>query len=241
MKNAILQKILSFFHRPLVHKVGALLAILPFLAPLLSVAIGQTLLAPPTPAPTQVSSQTPLDPAHLALQQAALAQVGVTTVYDPAYVKIPYPNGDVPIDRGACTDVVIRSLRKLGLDLQARVHEDMEHNPSNYPWSWGTHATDRSIDHRRVPNLMAYYKHQGWQLPVTKEANDYHGGDIVVWRLPSGALHTGVVFARDDGSLLVVHNIGEGTQCENVLFAWTLIGHYRVPEALLHPMANPPN
>jgi uncharacterized protein YijF (DUF1287 family) len=181
-------------------------------------------IAPPL---TQTAQLTPH---QRALQEAARAEVGVTVTYDPSYVRIPYPNGDLPMDRGVCTDVVIRALRKVGIDLQKCVHEDMKANPSAYAKLWGQHPPDPSIDHRRVPNLMCYYRRQGWQEPITADAKDYRGGDIVVWRLPSGALHTGLVYARDDGSLLVVHNIGEGAQCEDCLFAWKLIGHYRVPE-----------
>ena len=171
-----------------------------------------------------------LPPNALALQEAARAEVGVTVLYDASYVKLPYPNGDVPMDRGVCTDVVIRALRKVGIDLQKRVHEDIVKNSSAYAQLWGHRAPDSNIDHRRIPNLMTYYKRECWDLPITKIVADYRGGDIVVWRLPSGALHTGMVYARDSGGPLVVHNMGGGAQCEDVLFAWKLIGHYRVPD-----------
>jgi len=65
---------------------------------------------------------------------------------------------------------------------------------------------------------------------VTKVETDYVAGDIVVWRLPSGLLHVGLVtdqLVPGTQRPMLVHNIGAGAQCEDVLFAFTLIGHYR--------------
>jgi len=182
--------------------------------------------------PAQVNSAAPDSVAarREALVQAAFAQVGVTTSYDPAYVKIAYPGGDVPLDRGVCTDVIIRALRQVKIDLQVLVHEDKKKSPGGYPADWGHLPPDTNIDHRRVPNLMIFFKRQGKQLPVTRSAADYVPGDFVVWRLPSGLLHIGLVtdrIAPGTNRPLLVHNIGEGAQCEDVLFAFTLIGHYR--------------
>lgn len=165
-----------------------------------------------------------------ALVQAGLNEVGVTLSYDPAYVKIDYPGGDVPMDRGVCTDVVIRALRHVDVDLQVLVHEDKKKAPSTYPHDWGNVPPDTNIDHRRVPNLMTFFKRQGKQVPATKIETDYLPGDIVVWRLPSGLLHVGLVtdrLAPGTQRPLMVHNIGEGAQCEDVLFTFTLVGHYR--------------
>jgi len=164
------------------------------------------------------------------LLQGALEQVGRTKVYDPAYVKIPYPQGDVPLDRGVCSDVVVRAFRKAGIDLQQRVHEDMRRNFSAYPKLWGLSSPDSNIDHRRVPNLMTYLKRQGKEMPVSTKAQDYRAGDIVVWRLPNGLLHIGLLSDRmsSQGSWpLVIHNIGAGAQLEDILFAYQQIGHYR--------------
>jgi uncharacterized protein YijF (DUF1287 family) len=164
-----------------------------------------------------------------ALAKAALAQVGVTLFYDPAYSKIGYPNGDVPMDRGVCTDVVIRALRKEDVDLQVLVHEDKKRFPEVYPHDWGS-APDASIDHRRVPNLMTFFHRQKRDVALTLNGADYLPGDIVVWRLPSGLLHIGLVADRivpGADRPMVVHNIGNGAQCEDALFAFTLIGHYR--------------
>jgi uncharacterized protein YijF (DUF1287 family) len=164
------------------------------------------------------------------LVTAAMAQVGVTTDYDPAYVKIGYPGGDVPLDRGVCTDVVIRALRQVGVDLQVLVHDDKKKAPDAYPREWATNPLDANIDHRRVPNLMVSFKRAGKQVPVSKAESNYLPGDIVVWRLPSGLLHVGLVsdsLAPGTSRHLMVHNIGEGAQCEDVLFAFTQVAHYR--------------
>jgi len=182
--------------------------------------------------PGQVNPAVPETPAvqRQQLVNAALAQVGVTTIYDPAYVKIDYPGGDVPEERGVCTDVIIRAMRKVNVDLQMLVHEDKKKAPQAYPREWSTNPLDANIDHRRVPNLMVFFQRRGKQVPLSNTATDYLPGDIVVWRLPSGLLHVGLVtdrLAPGTGRPLVVHNIGEGAQCEDVLFAFTLVGHYR--------------
>ncbi|GMV29786.1 MAG: hypothetical protein AMXMBFR59_19110 [Rhodanobacteraceae bacterium] len=163
------------------------------------------------------------------LLAAATTQVGVTVSYDPAYVRIAYPGGDVPLDRGVCTDVVIRAYRALGIDLQQRVHEDMREAWSAYPKLWGLRAPDRNIDHRRVPNLATFFGRHGATLRVSQtDASQYAPGDIVTWRLASGVPHIGLVSAtRQAGRPLIVHNFGAGTQIEDVLFAYTVTGHYR--------------
>jgi uncharacterized protein YijF (DUF1287 family) len=164
------------------------------------------------------------------LAEAALAEVGVTLTYDPTYVRLVYPGGDVPEDRGVCTDVVIRALRQMHVDLQKLVHEDKAHAPQAYAHDGANPLLDASIDHRRVPNLMVFFKRDGKQVPVSALPTDYLPGDVIAWRLPSGLLHVGVVSGRlapGTDRHLVVHNIGEGAQCEDVLFAFTIIGHYR--------------
>jgi hypothetical protein len=151
--------------------------------------------------------------------------------YDPAYVRIPYPGGDVPADTGVCTDEVIRSYRAVGVDLQKEVHEDMERNYAAYPRKW--HGLlghpDPNIDHRRVPNLMIFFQRHGETLPLTNQADDYHPGDLVTWDLGGGVPHIGIVVDRDRGSRrnLIVHNIGRGPQREDVLFNWKITGHFR--------------
>ena len=168
--------------------------------------------------------------ARQTLVDAALAQVGVTTLYDPTYVKLAYPGGDVPEDRGVCTDVVIRALRQVNVDLQKLVHEDKRKSPAAYAHDGANELLDANIDHRRVPNLMVFFQREGKQVPISAQPADYLPGDIVAWRLPSGLLHVGLVADRvapGTDRHLVVHNIGEGAQCEDVLFAFTIIGHYR--------------
>ena len=162
---------------------------------------------------------------------AAHAQVGVTVNYDPAYVDLKYPGGDLPMDRGVCTDVVIRAFRAAGVDLQQLVHEDMKAHFAAYPHQWGLSRTDTNIDHRRVPNLMTFFARRHQSLPVTASAADYQPGDVVTWMLPGNLPHIGLVVnetASDDPTRhLVVHNIGAGAQMEDVLFGFKQTGHYR--------------
>lgn len=158
----------------------------------------------------------------------AKAQVGKTLWYDSGYRRIAYPGGDVPIERGVCTDVVIRAFRAAGLDLQVLVHEDMKRNFRAYPRNWGLRAPDTNIDHRRVPNLATYFKRRGRAVPVTRRGADYKPGDLVTWRLSSGVPHIGVVSdVRRGDRYLMVHNIGSGAQIEDVLFAYEVTGHFR--------------
>jgi uncharacterized protein YijF (DUF1287 family) len=166
------------------------------------------------------------------LLAAAHAQHGVTTRYDGRYVRLDYPGGDVPMDRGVCTDVVIRAYRQVGVDLQQRVHEDMRAHFGRYPAIWGLRTPDRNIDHRRVPNLQRYFERHGTSLPVSSTAADYRAGDLVTWRLPGNLPHIGFVSDRRAGARpLIVHNVGAGVQIEDVLFAWPITGHYRyLPE-----------
>jgi uncharacterized protein YijF (DUF1287 family) len=175
-----------------------------------------------------------LPPFGQRLAQAAETQVGKTTVYDPAYVKLAYPGGDIPLERGVCADVVVRAFRAEGLDLQKLVHEDMARAFKSYPQAWGLQGPDTNIDHRRVLNLQCYFERRGWKLPLSQSTSDYLPGDVVAWRLPGSNLpHIGVVSARKDsasGRPLVVHNVGAGAQCEDVLFAYNLKGHYRKAE-----------
>lgn len=166
---------------------------------------------------------------NLALALSAESQIGKTLYYDPAYVSLSYPGGDVSSDRGVCTDVIIRALRSQNADLQQLVHQDMKLNFSAYPRIWGLKKPDTNIDHRRVPNLETYFKRHRMSQPITANIKDYLPGDIVSWRLDNGLPHIGIVAARStkEGRPLVVHNIGAGTQAEDVLFSWPINGHYR--------------
>jgi len=158
----------------------------------------------------------------------AYRQVGVTTHYDGRYRQLSFPGGDVPIEGGVCTDVIVRAYRFAGIDLQALVHDDMTRHFKDYPHLWGLSRPDPNIDHRRVPNLVTFFKRHGRSLPVTAWAADYRPSDIVTWRLSSGVPHIGLVSDREaDGRFLVVHNIGRGAKVEDVLFAYALTGHYR--------------
>ena len=164
------------------------------------------------------------------LVAAAVAQHGETVYYDPSYVRLSYPNGDVPKDRGVCSDVVIRALGGVGVDLQVAVHEDMRAHWSAYPKLWNLRRPDANIDHRRVANLITYLERSGDALRVSSEASAFRPGDLVAWRLDSGRLHIGVVTNQlaPNRNPLMAHNIGAGVQLEDVLFGWLIIGHYRV-------------
>lgn len=164
------------------------------------------------------------------LSDAALLLINQKVEYDPQYFSIPYPNGDVPAGKGVCTDVVIRAYRKLGIDLQKEVHEDMKANFGLYPKNWGLKTTDKNIDHRRVPNLMKFFSRFGTEKPITTNASDYAPGDIVAWNLTGSVTHIGIVVDKkspDGKRYMIVHNIGFGQVMDDVLFEYKIIGHYR--------------
>jgi len=183
------------------------------------------------------------DSPQISARQSAFAQKLVAAAiertqhivrYDPSYVRIPYPNGDVPADTGVCTDEIIRIYRAVGVDLQKRVHEDMEANFSTYTDQvrWGLAHTDTNIDHRRVPNLMVFFSRKGQKLPLSLRAEDYSPGDLVTWDLGGNVPHIGMVIDRrspQSGHHLIIHNIGAGPSMEDVLFSWRITGHYRYP------------
>ena len=163
------------------------------------------------------------------LSNAALELTKQKVSYDPTYFIIDYPNGDVPKDKGVCTDVVIRAYRKLGIDLQKEVHEDMKAHFSLYPKLWGLKSTDKNIDHRRVPNLMIFFSRHGKVKPMTTDPKDYKPGDIVCWNLGGAVTHIGLVVNKrsaDGKRYMVVHNIGGGQVLADCLFSYKIIGHY---------------
>jgi hypothetical protein len=168
-------------------------------------------------------------PALKSIIDGAVDQIGKTTSYDPSYQKLVYPNGDVPIETGVCSDVIIRAFRKGNIDLQKDVHEDMKSNFSAYPTRWGLKSPDTNIDHRRVPNLMTYFTRKGKSLSTT-DIDTFLPGDVVTWDLGVGTDHVGMVvnvWYKPTQHYLIVHNIGSGTRMEDVLFAWKVTGHYR--------------
>lgn len=166
------------------------------------------------------------------LSACALELTKQDVVYDPSYFSIDYPNGEIPANKGVCTDVIIRAYRKIGIDLQKRVHEDMKAHFDAYPKNWGLKTTDTNIDHRRVPNLMTFFKRQDTEKSITKKPKDYKPGDVVSWRLNNGLTHIGIVVDRkskDGKRPLIVHNIGGGQVLADCLFDFKIIGHYRFP------------
>ena len=169
--------------------------------------------------------------ADSSIVDAARSRIGVTTIYDPSYVSLEYPGGDVPEHTGVCTDVVVRALRKsIKLDLQKALYEDMKANFSAYPKIWGLKRPDRNIDHRRVPNLQRYFKRKGFSLPVKPGTDQYLPGDLVTCTVPPNLPHIMVVSDKKtaEGIPLVIHNIGSGTKEEERLTAFKITGHYRV-------------
>lgn len=187
----------------------------------------------PLPAPE------PEPTAQELLAQAAVERTMHTVIYDGRYMKMDYPMGDVPAYMGVCTDVVIRSLRMLNIDLQKQVHEDITANFSKYPNQkrWGLKRPDKNIDHRRVPNLRVFFERHGEILPITDRGEDYQPGDIVTWNLDAVKTHIGIVSEQrvddaDEERYLIVHNIGAGPVLEDMLFAFEITGHYRYPVQL---------
>ncbi|MEH8018245.1 DUF1287 domain-containing protein [Rheinheimera muenzenbergensis] len=172
------------------------------------------------------------------LVTAALERTQQQVRYDGRYLRIAYPNGDVPADIGVCTDVVIRSYRALGIDLQQLVHEDMRADFELYPSKriWGLTRPDSNIDHRRVPNLQTFFSRHGTRLAISRQGSAYQPGDLVTWMLPGNLPHIGIVVNKrsDDGQRpLIVHNIGAGPVLADMLFDYNITGHYR-----FHPGAN---
>lgn len=163
------------------------------------------------------------------LAESARKQIGVTTSYDPAYVTLEYPGGDIPKERGVCTDVAIRALRDRGADLQKLVHEDMKKHFSKYPKRWGLTRPDKNIDHRRVPNLRTYFTRRGIALKVTKDKAKYLPGDLVTCTVAGNRPHIMIVSDKKsaDGTPLIIHNIGGGARENDDLFTYPITGHYR--------------
>ncbi len=163
------------------------------------------------------------------LTKAAIELTLDDVTYDPKYYTLDYPGGDLPADRGVCTDVIIRAYRKVDIDLQKEVHEDMKNNFSKYPKNWGLSHPDKNIDHRRVPNLMIYFSRFGDEKPISENASDYITGDIVCWNLSGGITHIGIVVNKksEDGLRpIIAHNIGNGQELADCLFEFKIIGHY---------------
>lgn len=172
------------------------------------------------------------DDFYIRIVEAAKERTEHFVVYNGSYRKIDYPNGDVPKNIGVCTDVVIRTYRALGIDLQALVHEDMRDNFSLYPSKriWGLTKPDTNIDHRRVPNLQVFFERHGESQVTSNTSADYQAGDIVTWILPNNRPHIGIVtdeLSKDKLRPLIVHNIGWGPKMEDMLFTYKITGHYR--------------
>ncbi len=177
-----------------------------------------------------LSFQTVAQNFYSDLSNCAIELTLENVIYDPSYFSIDYPNGDVPNGKGVCTDVIIRAYRKMGIDLQKEVHIDMKANFSSYPKLWNLKRTDTNIDHRRVPNLMRFFKRNKAALPITQNPKNYLPGDIIAWNLGGAITHIGILINKksiDGKRNLIVHNIGSGQVIEDVLFQYKIIGHYQ--------------
>ena len=172
--------------------------------------------------------QISLDPDKIS--QSAIDIINPDIEYVRGWFEIPYPNGDVDPMTGVCTDVVIRTLRRLDFDLQKEMHIDMTNNFDKYPKYWDDNKPDSNIDHRRVYNQMRYFKRMGNEVEITNNPEDYLPGDIVAWNLGGNITHIGVVVGKKSSDGLrnmIVHNIGNGQVMEDILFDNRIIGHYR--------------
>lgn len=161
------------------------------------------------------------------LVQAARNQIGKTVFYDGSYERLSYPMGDVPINKGVCTDVVIRALRETGIDLQELIHTDMTENFSQYPNNWGLKRPDPNIDHRRVPNIIKYYERQGKTQPLPVRLTNIKPGDFFAWLLPNGRPHIAVISKIKGKKVYMIHNIGAGAEEEQIVYNWQIIAHIR--------------
>ena len=194
--------------------------------------IAVALLALASPVFPQVGPSTAISRQEFTdkLVAAAIERTHHAVRYVSTYVHLDYPGGDVPADTGVCTDEIIRSYRALGVDLQKEVHEDIVKNWDKYPHKWRLTYPDSNIDHRRVPNLMVFFRRKGEELPITDRAGDYAPGDLVTWDLGGNIPHIGIVVnvkSTETKRPLIVHNIGSGPKMEDVLFSWRITGHYR--------------
>ena len=171
------------------------------------------------------------NPSIKKMLESAVEQTTLTKSYDPSYTVLKYPMGDVPIEKGVCTDVIVRAMRNANLDLQKEVHEDMAANFKVYPKKWGLKKADSNIDHRRVPNLQTYFTRKGKSLAITDKGVDYKPGDFVTWDLDGkGLAHIGIVsnvYNETTKRYSIIHNIGGGAELEDRIFEWKITGHYR--------------
>lgn len=222
-------------NRMKIVSLSLLTMLLPLLASCGAADHGPKATAKTTPKPLpEVKAKADTTPIASAtvrkLVAAGLEQTKRTRFYAPGYAKIDYPGGDISLDSGVCSDVVVRAFRKCEVDLQQVVHLDMKSNFDKYPKMWGLKRPDPNIDHRRVANLMTFFERKEKALPITHRARTYRPGDIVAWKLDNGLLHIGLVtnvLAPESERYQMVHNIGRGAEVEDVLFAWEIIGHYR--------------
>ena len=165
-------------------------------------------------------------------------QTTLNTVYDGSYVNIGYPGGDPGYQQGVCTDVVIRALRFIDIDLQELIHQDMKKAHKIYNTVYRTKKLDNNIDHRRTQNIQTYLTRQLAKIPVP-EVYNYRPGDIVFWDIAAG--HTGIVSnirSEDHGGFLVIHNIGSGPVIEDLLYDFPADDVYRIDNETAKKMKN---
>lgn len=178
------------------------------------------------------------------LAAVAISHSYENVTYDSSYYAIEFPGGDVPANKGKAEDVIIRCYRRLGIDLQKEVNEDMSANFGLYPTLFNATAPDPNIDHRRVQNLHRFFSRHGESLSNSRNSSHYEAGDIVIWSLSSGKIHIGVVVPSPNGKNTepwIVHNNGEGVKWESGLFDYTIVGHFRyAPKSAETAAVTPP-
>ncbi|MCK5903426.1 MAG: DUF1287 domain-containing protein [Cocleimonas sp.] len=193
----------------------------------------EEIIALPDEEPTIVNGGKTVKTVNDRFILGAATQFGVTNSYDGAYKKLAYPNGDVDVSTGVCTDVIIRAFRAVDIDLQKEIHKDMKRHFRKYPKKWGLKSTDRNIDHRRVPNMERYFTRKGYQVPIGKgyHFNNYLPGDLVVWRINGDLTHIGIVSDQkvpESTRHYIIHNPFQGVEISDWLTEFKIINHFRV-------------
>ncbi len=166
-----------------------------------------------------------------AVARAALDGTRHIIRYDASYKKIKFPHGDVPSNMGCAADVIVRSLRSVGVDLQELIYLDMTQSFGSYAKNKKDAKPDTNVDHRCVPNLQVFFERHGSSLPVTRKVDDYKPGDIITCRTIENQPHIAIIVPSPTGGARpwIVHNIGRGVCIEDRLLDFSLTGHFRYP------------
>jgi uncharacterized protein YijF (DUF1287 family) len=165
-------------------------------------------------------------------------QTTLNTIYDGSWVNIGYPGGDPGYQQGVCTDVIVRALRCIDIDLQELIHNDLKANREYYNKRYRIKAIDNNIDHRRTQNIQSYLTKLGANIKVPLSKKNYKPGDILFWD-DIAAGHTGIISNEinpSTGNYYVLHNIGGGAQYEDFLEYYEPSEVYRLTDNHLAKM-----